>query len=394
MHLYFSVASTVPMPTLVKKSSFELFLLGSPHHVVDTFFRSWSPDLILRLKPLNSSMYFAVEAYMFRAWSIHEALSPWFFEPEKFLRTLHECDGIVSGSAALLFLGREGFTPSDLDIYVPLHGLLNMGRFLKAESFRYQATGPMHPLFDVAALSLSSAMGKYVSGPSQRRRSPIAPFTTFNFYRPGSGLPLEGREGTHVQVSVTYQDPIMFMIETFHSSERSRMRFVSSIVDRFSAAVMNYFTSTYAASLFPFTTFNERRSLVCQDIRQSALIHRSWMDKYRRRGFEIVTAESPFHPTFETRYWNREVGDDLTWVLPLRRGSTCSYSRYGASLTLDAGMTDRNRSPVQVKALKFEALAGHYRVCAAGAAMRTGPPFKYRYECVGLVQFIYEYSRR
>ena len=93
---------------------------------------------------------------------------------------------------------------------------------------------------------------------------------------------------------------------------------------KFLAGVMNYITSTYAASLFPFTTFNQRLSLVCQDIRQCGFIHRGWMDKYRRRGFQIITSESAYRTTFETARWDREVGDDLTWVLPLRRGGECS----------------------------------------------------------------------
>ena len=139
---------------------------------------------------------------------------------------LEETGGIISGSAALLFLGREGFIPSDLDIYVPLHGLLHMGRYLKGESFRYQATGNMHPLFDVAAISLSSVTAKHTSRTSQRRRSSMSPFVTFNFYRPASGLPLQGLEGTHVQVSVTYEDPVLFMIESFHSSKSLGHRYV------------------------------------------------------------------------------------------------------------------------------------------------------------------------
>lgn len=208
----------MPMETVHRKSALELFLLGSPEDVVDSFFECWTPDLIIRLRCLSSSMFLAVEAYIMRAWSIQNALSPWFFEPEKFLKTLEQCDGIISGSAALLFLGRGDFNPSDLDIYVPLHGLLNMGRYLKRESFRYQATGNMHPLFDVAAISLSSVLGTQSYGSSQRRRSRTSLLATFNFYRPGSGLPLQGREGTHVQVSVTIEDPVMFMIESFHSS--------------------------------------------------------------------------------------------------------------------------------------------------------------------------------
>ena len=375
-----AVTVAAPMESLTAKSAFELFLLGSSEDVVDAFFKRWPPDVILRLRCLNSSIYLAVEAYIMRAWSINDALSPWFFEPQKFLRTLEQCDGIVSGSAALLFLGRDNFVPSDLDIYVPLHGLLAMGRYLKAESFRYQSTGGVHPLFDVAALSLSSAMERHPSRLSRRRGFPTSLIATFNFYRPDSGFPVPGREGTHVQVSVTCQDPVNFVIESFHSSECqlhpcSDRLFLTEYV----AGVMNYITPMYAVSLFPCTTFLERRSLVCQDIRQSMLIHRGWMEKYRRRGFEIITAESPYRATYETRCWDREVGDDLTWVLPLRRGSKWFPLLYVIQgLRICTGITDHRQAAVGVPRIKFEALGGHFQVCAAGAAMRTGPPFKYR----------------
>lgn len=89
---------------------------------------------------------------------------------------------------------------------------------------------------------------------------------------------------------------------------------------------MNYITCSHAVSLFPFSTFRDRRTFVCQDIEKDAAHHRTWIDKYCARGFEVVTARTRYNVDTvpaEMRFEFREVGDDLSWVLPLRRGSTC-----------------------------------------------------------------------
>ncbi len=213
-----------PRQPLVVKTPFERFLLGSPDEAVDAFLRSWSPDLILRLRVLNSSFFFAVEVYAARDWSIRSALRPWFPNGEVFMRLLEQCGGVISGSVAVQFLGREAFTPSNLDVYVPLRGLLRLGRYLEEENFEFQAAEDVHELFDVAALGLSSAVAK---GGSLRAGLPSSPsggaLATFTFYRPSSpGLRAYGVHATHVEVVVTAElDPVQFILTNSHSSKCS-----------------------------------------------------------------------------------------------------------------------------------------------------------------------------
>lgn len=55
------------------------------------------------------------------------------------------------------------------------------------------------------------------------------------------------------------------------------------------AAVMNYFTGSYVASLFPHSTFCHRTAWVCRG--SMSVGYRSrvyWKEKYRRRDFRIV----------------------------------------------------------------------------------------------------------
>ncbi|KAI9070066.1 hypothetical protein FKP32DRAFT_1670750 [Trametes sanguinea] len=59
-------ANPEPPLTLPLLSTFELFLLSAHAHTIDAFFATWSPDLVLRLRQLSSSMRLAVEAYSTR----------------------------------------------------------------------------------------------------------------------------------------------------------------------------------------------------------------------------------------------------------------------------------------------------------------------------------------
>ena len=90
----------------------------------------------------------------------------------------------------------------------------------------------------------------------------------------------------------------------------------------FPAAVMNYLAPTYAVSVFPRTTFVNRATLVCQDL--TGIGHSTlWMQKYRDRGFRIVSDSEPIPWTLELKAWQRRVGDQFTWVMPYAHGKLC-----------------------------------------------------------------------
>lgn len=201
-------------------SAFERFLLGAPEAVVDRFFSSWSPDLIMRLRALNSNVFLGIEAYVARAWNIEKSFDRWFFHVGAFLRTLDLCDGIVSGSEAQQHLGRHEYRGRDLDIYLPYHGLLRMGRWLKQQGFLYQPSGSRHLFFDAAAVMAASAVGRDFAGYTGARSDAASTFSTFNFVRPLDNAHRSiGMDGVQVQLIVVRQDPVQFLIEKFHSSE-------------------------------------------------------------------------------------------------------------------------------------------------------------------------------
>lgn len=82
----------------------------------------------------------SITAYMKSAYAMPRLLGPFLVDDdfEGFREMLHITGGIISGSAALAFLDRQSFKPSDLDVYIPhdkcavaekwllLHGLMKV----------------------------------------------------------------------------------------------------------------------------------------------------------------------------------------------------------------------------------------------------------------------------
>ncbi|KAI0352254.1 hypothetical protein OH77DRAFT_1438777 [Trametes cingulata] len=325
-------------------SPFEIFLLGAPDAVVDTFFARWTPDLIMQLRPLSSSMLSAVEAYGARAWNIENFLGRWFFHVPAFLEILAKCDGVVGGTEAQQFLARGEFRARDLDIYVPWHGALQLGRWLKRRGFCYQPAADKHPLFDAAVLMASAYVAPKPASPSYPCVPRRPSWTTFSFIRPPPGFSTRRDLGTFVQIIAVHGDPVEFMVNKFSST-----------------GSMNYLTSGYAVSLFPSTTFVKRQMVVCQDVRRDPVLHDAWSKKWQSRRFQVLTAADKLPRSPELRAWERKVGDGHTWVLPYNR-------RHTGSATIP---------PLVLPNVQFEVLPHHHNVAAAGAMLRIGPRFMY-----------------
>ena len=164
-------------------------------------------------------MYCAIEAYISRQWNILDTLSWWFWNVGIFLRTLQVCDGVISGSEAQQFFGRKAFRGKDLDIYLPPHGLLPMGCFLKEQGFMYCAAYNKHPLFDAAVLSHSTFITQAAINSSSTGRPGAHSygFTAYDLVRPKSLFP--HKKGRRVQIIAVTGDPVEFIINNFHSSE-------------------------------------------------------------------------------------------------------------------------------------------------------------------------------
>ncbi len=215
-------------------SPFEQLLLGQGPETVDDICFRWTPDVLMKIRRLSSATFYAIEAYFCRQWNVQNHLRRWVTNVPDFLSQLNTCNGLISGSEALSFFDRRRFVGHDLDIYLPVHGLLPMGRFLTAYGYAYQPSSTAHLLFDAAAVLFSASQngmgGGRADGRSGRRATrpdhksqhdPGYGFSTFNFVRP---IPpnFPPTYGCHVQLIGVACDPMEFIINNFHSSKWSR----------------------------------------------------------------------------------------------------------------------------------------------------------------------------
>ena len=307
-------------------SPFERFLLSSSNDLLNAFFAVWPVDLIFRIRRLSTVVFCAIEAYRVRTWHPIHVLQPFFSDSfRSFLNTLDKCDGVVSGSQVVQLLQRRPFTDrgSDLDIFIPRHGLLAMGRWLKRNGYVYQASTRKHVLFDVEAIrSASIALGFNHDGSDVYPTSREAPkFSTYHFIRrfesPDTVF-FEEAKYFLVQLVVVDTQPVQYIINNFHSSKRFNAISLCSVrllAMDWKAGVMNWFTGKHIVSLFPRSTFVDRISYSCRDTNRSG---KAWIRKYSERGFEVVVGGGiPSKASKEIEAWDRYVGDAFTWVMPI-----------------------------------------------------------------------------
>ncbi|KAI1786566.1 hypothetical protein LXA43DRAFT_1064998 [Ganoderma leucocontextum] len=300
-------------------SQFERLLLGEHTKTIDNICFCWTPDVLLKIRRLSTSTFYAVEAYFCHQWNVNRHLRRWFYDVPHFLRHLGDCDGMVAGSEAMTFFDRRRFLGQDLDIYVPLHGILPMGRFLKTQGYVFQPSSEKHLWFDAAAMvfmtsqndtrGLQSTTATFKDASNPYRECPHdagCGFSMFNFIRTiRPDLPTT--YGSHVQLIGVLCDPMEFIVNSFHST-----------------GVMNMLTPTHAISLSPRTTFVHEEMYSCRDLSDYPGWNAPWMDKYRKRGFEVFVASDRLPRRSEFVTWKRQVGDTLTWILPYRRTASRS----------------------------------------------------------------------
>ncbi|KAI1782445.1 hypothetical protein LXA43DRAFT_905775 [Ganoderma leucocontextum] len=337
-------------------SRFEQLLLVQKPEAIDNICFCWTPDVLFKIRRLSSATFYAIEAYFCRQWNINLHLRRWFTDVPDFLRQLGTFDGLIAGSEALSFFDRRRFLGRDLDICLPIHGILPMGRYLKARGYAYQPSSRAHLLFDAAAVLFSSSHRPIRGGQSndlsgnrathehpKSHHDPGYEFSTFDFVRPiPTGLP--PTYGSHVQLIAVTCGPMEFIINNFHST-----------------GVMNVLAATHAISLFPSTTFNKEETFACRDLSGYPGWDAPWIDKYRKRGFRVFVARDPIPPRVELVTWRRKVGDALTWILPYKR----------------AGLNAKERTLELYSRYAFEVLGVSFKVAPAGAVLRVGPRLVY-----------------
>ena len=137
------------------------------------------------------------------------------------------------------------------------------------------------------------------------------------------GFRHRGNAARVVQIIAVYDSlPPISSIMWFHSSAseiscRRRPPVIRLYVPP--AVVLNYITWNKAVSLYPFATFEERRSLILSENRSFGLAQ----DKYLARGFTFQSVLTPNEARSPGPFKTgpRYVGDEKTWILDLETES-------------------------------------------------------------------------
>ena len=195
---------------------------------LDEFFHPWAPHDIIKLRRLSSAVFYAIESYIAYAWDVERVIGRWFFDTRAFRKALDAANGVISGSEALSFFSRTEFRGNDLDLYVPLHGLIPLGRYLDRVGYDYQPSACMDPCFDTAALTFAACIApSHESSTPARTLGSSTPgagtlesyaFSPFNFVHSTTDWQGQVLSTMRVQLIGVRGDPVEHIINSFHSS--------------------------------------------------------------------------------------------------------------------------------------------------------------------------------
>ncbi|KAI0341020.1 hypothetical protein BDW22DRAFT_1296455, partial [Trametopsis cervina] len=238
------------------------------------------PATIFNIRLTCRCLATVIQRYMQVACNIDRSLMAFFDDVHGFRRLQYETGMLISGSFALQFMGRLKYDGTDLDLYLPMHGRMNVAIWLSAHGYNFCPT--VHQPQDfLTALNTEDLMGDDdVDYPS------TGIYTILTFKRNDSKDILTRK----VQIIVAWRTP-MEVILGFHST-----------------CVMNFITHTTAYSLYPRATFEDTKSLVLLD----TPLQSHALQKYQERGWTLV--RQLHFPDFDLDLSFRSLVDNRTWI--------------------------------------------------------------------------------
>ncbi|KAF8630563.1 hypothetical protein AX17_005375 [Amanita inopinata Kibby_2008] len=211
--------------------------------------------------------------YFERVFDLSRVLLPYFsLEDILSFRHLQISTGLlISGSTALQFFDRSPYPESDLDIYVENRYCRDVAQWLTSREYQFTSLRKSQPK-DFKTAFLESIRAKSWSAPFATRDelgTREAYFgrgvsSVLNLSKPGSDRKIQ-------LISATY--PPLEIILNYHST-----------------CVMNVITHEAAYALYPYTTFHQRRSLVCET---DGTKQDKARQKYKDRGWSLVSFVKP-----------------------------------------------------------------------------------------------------
>ncbi|KAJ7490411.1 hypothetical protein B0H11DRAFT_2229303 [Mycena galericulata] len=332
-----------------RPSVLETTLAHEDLRFVTVFFDTWDPATIFLLGQLNYRLRSLVYGYVRTAWNVNKFLRNWFPRPVDVLKFLGDAPAIICGSSVLQFFDRAYPSATRIDMCVDFGGFVDVGRLLMKQEYEYFPCGPtVVKDFDLVALfeSASYPEGRFKLHGERTVTQEEHGGRAFTFRR---------------QLSASSQRFVVVHLVLVRTS--SFRRVFKSVL----AAFMNYITADYAVSVFPRSTFSNRRSFVtCQErfpgVDDAMTQADMWLREYRRGGhgeFDVVAAAHTVY--LDAHSGDRWIGDASCWIIP------CSTNNY-----------DPLQSRSAVYGPAFDVLDWRAGVTRHGSYMRIAEPFVWR----------------
>lgn len=204
---------------------------------------------------------------------------------------------LISGSTALQFLDRSFYPDSDLDIYVEHLYADRMAYWLFSIGYEFVPRKQQDTDFRLAYQEIHSGTPQHFHA--------FFPAETIGYFGKGVGEVYDFHKSDpdrKIQLITSYHSPLEVILN-FHST-----------------CVMNLITHEKAYSLYPRSTFEERRSLHSSDGSWRADSQMVAKNKYAGRGWLIVdrlTQAEIDDRTSAFAYGRRVIGDQYCWTVDL-----------------------------------------------------------------------------
>ncbi|PPQ80116.1 hypothetical protein CVT26_012167 [Gymnopilus dilepis] len=267
------------------------------------FFSLLSPADLLRYSRISRSAYKAVSSYIRRTFTIEHVLSR-FFDPLeiKMFRQHQSRTGMfISGSTALQFFNRETYADSDLDLYVEHRYSEMIALWLLSIGYTF-VPRPKYQAQDLQVALAENMAYDNVHFTVPNQTDAFFASTSMGYF---------GRGVANVYNFTKSNPPRKIqLITSFHCPLEVILHFHST-------CVMNVITHEAAYSLYPYATFEQKRSLIIstegskQDSARAKYAERGWEMVGRLSQNEIGDSSSAF------AQGERYLGDSRCWKIPI-----------------------------------------------------------------------------
>ncbi|KAJ7135281.1 hypothetical protein C8R43DRAFT_956117 [Mycena crocata] len=249
-------------------SAFEATILTIPDHLLVHIFSYLDPRDIITCSLLSNVIFNVIRHYKTLVWDIDTFFQPWFRDSAATFRVLlKKCGAVVSGSQIMQFLDRTRYPESDIDIFLRVGGLVDMGVWLIEQGYKYISSTPnvYRVVWDAHQLS-----AKMITGQDSPAGAIKGVFNYSRYIASDTVIHVQ-----KIQLIVVDINPINHILFDFHST-----------------VVMNYMLSDAIVSIFPVSSFLLRKSYVCRSKLESPDRAEQWKSKYKDRGYRIIRRRS------------------------------------------------------------------------------------------------------